>query len=106
MLTVSNFPQLWKDPVRGKLPLGWTISPSACMLIPDIVDYYYSTATDQDRFLGAVSGIGYAYPDSYGKRFREQDRRRVFDEFLDQTRTYMERMDLEEIWKWGSRGMI
>ncbi len=101
VLTVSNFPQLWRDPVRGKLPLGWTISPSACMLIPDIVDYYYSTATDQDRFLGAVSGIGYAYPDSYGKRFREQDRRRVFDEFLDQTRIYMERMDLEEIWIMG-----
>jgi hypothetical protein len=101
VLTISNFPQLWKNPVRGKLPLGWTISPSAYMLIPDIADYYYSTATDQDRFLGAVSGIGYAYPDSYGKRFREPDRRRVFDEFLDQTRTYMERMDLEEIWIMG-----
>ena len=101
VLTTSNFPALWRDPIRGKLPLGWTISPSACMLIPDILDYYYTTATDQDRFLGAVSGIGYAYPDSYGKRFREPDRRRIFDEFLDQTRTYMERMDLEEIWVMG-----
>jgi hypothetical protein len=101
VLTNSNFPQLWQEEVRGRIPLGWTISPSAIMLIPDIVDYYYSTATPKDCFLGAVSGIGYAYPDHYGKRFVEGDRMRVFDEFLDQTRRYMEAMDLREIWIMG-----
>ncbi len=101
VLTIHNFPQLWRSPVRGKLPLGWTISPSAIMLIPAIADYYYATATPNDCFLGAVSGIGYCYPDHYGKRFREPDRQRVFDEFLAQTATYMERMDLRELWIMG-----
>ncbi|MFN4180826.1 MAG: GxGYxYP domain-containing protein, partial [Armatimonadota bacterium] len=54
VLTIYNFPQLWRSPVRGKLPLGWTISPSAIMLIPAIADYYYATATPNDYFLGAV----------------------------------------------------
>lgn len=101
VLTIFNFPQLWKSPVRGKLPLGWTISPSAIMLIPAVADYYYATATPNDYFLGAVSGIGYCYPDHYGKRFREPDRKRVFDEFLDLTADYMQRMDLRELWIMG-----
>lgn len=101
VLTVGNFPQLWKQDVRGQLPVGWTLSPSAHLLIPDVVDYYYSTAKPSDYFLAAVSGVGYTYPDSYGQRFREPDRQRVFDEFLDQTRVYMERSDLKDIWPMG-----
>ena len=101
VLTTYNFPQLWRSPVRGELPLGWTISPSAIMLIPAIADAYYATATPNDCFLGAVSGIGYCYPDHYGKRFREPDRWWVFDEFLRQTANYMERMDLRELWVMG-----
>lgn len=101
VLTIHNFPQLWRSPIRGKLPLGWTISPSAIMLIPAVADYYYATVTPNDYFLGAVSGIGYCYPDHYGKRFREPDRQRVFDEFLAQTANYMSRMDLRELWIMG-----
>src|SRR5579884_568056 len=98
VLTTSNFPQLWQDRQRGHLPLGWTISPSASILIPDIVDYYYRTATPSDCFLGAVSGIGYTYPDSYALRYRASDRTRLFDGFLDQTADYMQRLDLRALW--------
>jgi hypothetical protein len=98
VLTLNNFPQLWKEPVRGSLPLGWTISPSAANLIPGVVDYYYSTATPADDFLGAVSGVGYTYADSYAARFRNPDRQRIFDGFLDQTRVTMARMDLQSLW--------
>ncbi len=101
VLTNFNFPQLWRSPVRGKVPFGWTISPSAIMLIPAIVDYYYETATPNDCFLGAVSGVGYTYPDHYAQRFREPDRQRIFDEFLALTDTYMARMDLRELWVMG-----
>jgi hypothetical protein len=48
-----------------------------------------------------VSGVGYTYPDHYGERFKEPDRARVFDEFLDQTRETMEKMDLKDIWIMG-----
>lgn len=98
VLTTSNFPALWSEKTRGKLPMGWTLSPSASILLPDLVDWYYENATPSDAFLGAVSGVGYTYPDSYGKRFREGVREQVYDAFLADTAHYMERSDLHDIW--------
>lgn len=96
VLTAGNFPQLWQDKLRGQFPIGWTMSPSAHVLIPDIADYYFSGATPNDQFLGAVSGVGYTYPDSYGKRFR--DRAGVYDGFLDQTAENMRACDEKDLW--------
>ncbi|MBC7326937.1 hypothetical protein H5T87_02310 [bacterium] len=99
VLTVGNFPQLWQDKMRGQFPIGWTISPSAHILIPAVVDYYYSTATPNDSFLAAVSGVGYCYPDSYATRYRE--RAKVYDEFLDITAEHMNKMGLDMAWIMG-----
>ncbi len=96
VLMRHNFPQLWRDKRRGRFPIGWTLSPAAAVLIPDVVDYYYSTATPNDGFLAAVSGVGYTYPDLYGKRYRR--RAQVFDGFLDQTAEYMRRCGLRDLW--------
>jgi hypothetical protein len=98
VLTNGNFPQLWKDPARGHVPVGWTMSPAAAVLAPDVVDYYYGAATPEDYFLAAVSGVGYTYPDLYGARYRRGDRQRVYDEFLNQTRQYMDLCGLKGIW--------
>lgn len=98
VLTTVNFPQLWNDPNRGKFPIGWTLSPSASLLMPDVVSYYYSTATPQDAFVAGVSGVGYTYPDLYGQRYREPDRPRVYDGFLDLTAKYMRAADLRSAW--------
>ncbi len=99
VLSAGNFPQLWQDKTRGRFPIGWTMSPSAHILIPDIVDYYFSTATPNDSFLAAVSGIGYCSPDSYGIRYR--DREKVFNEFLDITSENMGMMGLKMAWIMG-----
>ena len=98
VLSFSNFPQIWQSDVRGKMPFGWTVSPAAYMLIPDIADYYYATAKPNDYFVSAVSGIGYTYPDSYAERYKHALRTRIFNGFLDQTRHYMKRMDLHVSW--------
>jgi hypothetical protein len=104
VLSVGNFPQIWKSGVRGTLPLGWTMSPSANMLMPDIAEYYYSTATSNDCFVTAVSGIGYTYPDSYGLRYRQSDRTAIYDGFLEQTSEYMAKMDHTLIWPMNVTG--
>jgi hypothetical protein len=98
VLTNHNFPQLWRQPDRGKIPMGWSVSPAALNLIPDVVDWYYAHATPDDYFLGAVSGVGYTYPDLYGKRYREPIRKEVYDGFLDQTRDTMSLLDLRQLW--------
>jgi hypothetical protein len=99
VLTTHNFPQLWRDPLRGKIPIGWTISPAAGLLIPAVVDYYYETSTPQDHWLTAVSGLGYTYPDQYGIRYR--DREKVYTDFLNLTRLAMVPMDLHAAWIMG-----
>ncbi|MDE2126621.1 MAG: hypothetical protein KGJ62_08530 [Armatimonadetes bacterium] len=98
VLTNNNFPQLWAEKQRGTIPLGWTMSPSAAVLIPDIVDYYTETATPDDAFLAAVSGAGYTYPDFFGDRFRAPYRQRVWNEFLHQTAAEMSLMGERSIW--------
>jgi len=99
VLTISNFPQLWQENLRGRFPIGWTISPAACWLIPAVVDYYYQTSTPQDYWLTAVSGLGYTYPDQYGTRYR--DREKVYTDFLNMTRLAMTPMDLHAAWIMG-----
>ena len=98
VLMTNNFPQLWKESTRGKVPLGWSLSPSASVLIPDIVSYYYDSATPNDEFLSAVSGVGYTYPVLYGDRYSDRDRQKVFDGFLRQTATYMKRSGMTDLW--------
>ena len=97
VVTGNNWPQLWADKTRGEFPLGWTISPAAALLIPGVVDYYYATATSNDTFMAAVSGVGYCYPDSYASRFRASDRARVLDDFLGLTDATMRTMDLRAV---------
>ncbi len=101
VLTIHNFPQLWRDPQRGSLPIGWTISPAARLLIPDVVDYYYTTSSPNDCWLTAVSGLGYTYPDHFGKRYRPEERERVYTDFLHLTNEAMGPMDLHMAWIMG-----
>ncbi len=92
VITSGNWPQMWKSEARGKTPITWTISPSSCVMFPDIMEYYYTTATENDTFGAAVSGVGYTYPALYGERFT--DREPVFEGFLALTDRYMKKMDL------------
>ncbi|MBQ9359040.1 MAG: hypothetical protein IJT95_05810, partial [Abditibacteriota bacterium] len=89
---LANGGWAWDTDARGKVPITWNMSPSASMLIPDVVDHYYTTAADKDTFGAAVSGVGYTYPSLYGKRFKEAEP--VFDGFLALTDKYMKEMDL------------
>ncbi len=51
----------WTKPGRGEIPYTWEISlqkylPSA------LLEYFYTDATKNDYFIGALSGPGYIYP--------------------------------------------
>lgn len=48
--------------LRGKTAVNWTISPSLCEVAPDIMNYYYRTATEKDCFVSGPSGFGYSMP--------------------------------------------
>ena len=56
---------LWKDSVRGSIPIGWTISPSLVQTAPSLAAYYISTASPNDELLAGPSGAGYMYPSQW-----------------------------------------
>jgi hypothetical protein len=57
-----HLPRLWNDPVRGTIPLGWTLSPLLLESAPAIAAYYQETATANDELVAGPSGAGYMYP--------------------------------------------
>jgi hypothetical protein len=86
----------WGDPARGKVNLGWSIGPGAVDLMPDVMAYYYHTATPADGFLCAVSGAGYCWVDEFAMRFGPRAGE-VFDGFLDLSATMMQRADMRVV---------
>ncbi|HEY3265829.1 MAG TPA: GxGYxYP domain-containing protein [Armatimonadota bacterium] len=97
-----SFQNMWASPLRGSIPVGWTISPSAARLIPFITRWFYQRATPADEFIAAVSGVGYMYPDDYAQAYRAQDRRRVYNGFMAETGSTMRAMDMRDIWIMGA----
>jgi hypothetical protein len=55
---------LWWDPGRGKVPLGWTISPALLDLAPQVYQSYCSDAwmSGTDELVMAPNGPGYFLP--------------------------------------------
>lgn len=53
---------LWRDPARGRLPLGWTIAPALLEAAPALAAYYLETASPQDELIAGPSGAAYIFP--------------------------------------------
>jgi hypothetical protein len=60
-------PKHWEDPGRGKIPLLWGINPSLLETYPDLIAYFYETATEADRFASDASCAGYVNPNRVAK---------------------------------------
>ncbi len=90
--------RLWEQKMRGKVPIGWGICPTQLELTPDVVRYFYETATANDLFV-CMDGLGYVYPDHYGTALgRPED---YYGRFLRQTAPYMRRLDQRHLWFLG-----
>ena len=63
VLPVYEFlPKFWADPRRGRLPLTWGINPNLLDTCPDLIAYFYETATPNDLFASDAGGAGYIHP--------------------------------------------
>lgn len=54
--------QMWDDPARGQVPLGWSISVLLRDIAPAMLSYYQETQTPNDLLVAGPSGAGYTYP--------------------------------------------
>jgi len=57
--------RLWEDPVRGTMPIGWTISPALVRIAPSLAAYYINTASANDELIAGPSGAGYMFPSDW-----------------------------------------
>lgn len=84
----------WADPDRGKVPIGWTLSPALVDLAPAVLNYYKSTATSNDELISGPSGMGYAYPNLMSAA--------ALSVYTAQTRTYLQLAGFDIITVWGT----
>ena len=54
--------QMWDDPTRGQVPLGWSVSVLLMDIAPAMLSYYQQTQTENDLLMAGPSGAGYTYP--------------------------------------------
>ena len=52
----------WNQPGRGEIPYAWEVTMNWVWLAPAMMEFFYSQATPNDYFIGALSGPGYMYP--------------------------------------------
>jgi len=83
---------LWQCGERGQIPLGWNVMPGCYDLIPDMLAYYYETASENDYFVACGGGIGYANPYRYANRVSQPEQVRAA--YLAQTAYYLQQLDL------------
>lgn len=58
----ERMPDLWEDPARGSVPLGWAVNPNLADRFAFGLDYLRRTATPNDTFVAGDSGAGYLNP--------------------------------------------
>ena len=62
-------PKHWSDKRRGTIPFLWGLNPNLVETYPDIIEYLYSTASENDYFGSDASAAGYMNPNRVKKEY-------------------------------------
>ncbi|MGO8750797.1 MAG: GxGYxYP domain-containing protein [Thermoguttaceae bacterium] len=62
-------PNHWHNADRGKIPLAWGINPNLLETYPDLIAYFYSTASPADTFTADASAAGYMNPNRIRREY-------------------------------------
>ena len=62
-------PNHWHNAERGKTPLAWGINPNLLETYPDLIAYFYETASPADTFTADASAAGYMNPNRIRKEY-------------------------------------
>ena len=88
------FRNLWTNADRGKVPMGWTVSPAMLDVMPGILNYLYTSGTANDDLISGPSGLGYAYPNSMTQA--------QLDQYVTRSEDYTRRAGLKVITVWNT----
>jgi len=76
----------WNQPGRGEIPYAWEVTMNWYWLAPSMLEYFYSQATNNDYFIGGLSGPGYIYPKAVPPK--------ELPPLIDKARYFMGKLDL------------
>ena len=85
---------LWENPDRGRVPIGWTFSPMLLDAAPQMIEYFFQTATPNDVLLSGPSGAGYATVGDWRSIS-------ALKAYTGRTNDYFERTGINVITTWG-----
>ncbi|HOQ89773.1 MAG TPA: GxGYxYP family putative glycoside hydrolase, partial [Candidatus Hydrogenedentes bacterium] len=57
-----HVPAFFRDPARGRVPIGWAFNPNLADRAPIVFDYVYRHKSALDWFIAGDSGAGYLNP--------------------------------------------
>jgi len=77
----------WTKPGRGEIPYAWEVIMNYSWMAPAMMEYFYTEATPNDYFIGALSGPGYMYPKAVPPK--------LLPSLLDETNRLMKLLDLK-----------
>lgn len=95
----------WNDPWRGRVPVGWPLGPLVADLAPTTLAHFMTTATENDYFLAALSGLCLSDPENYGTAY-PQMRDKLLDEYADLTGAYMRQLGWTQMQPVGAPGIL
>lgn len=89
---------------QGKVPVNWTISPALVDVAPEMMNYYYESATDSECFVCGPSGMGYTMPKNTfgantGTQFRSS---KDFKAYVNMTDRYLQKSGLRVVTIWDN----
>jgi hypothetical protein len=87
--------KLWDNPDRGKVAMGWTLSPAMVDAMPGALNYFWTSATANDCLLSGPSGYGYTYPNLWTNAAQ-------LDQFVTKTEEYNERAGFRVTTVWNT----
>lgn len=87
--------KLWNNPDRGKVPIGWTVSPAMVDAMPGALDFFHRTSSANDNLISGPSGYGYTYPNSWTNAA-------ALDQFAATTERYNKKAGLKVITVWNT----
>lgn len=83
----------WSSPMRGQFPITWTMAPALIDMAPQMLNYFYKTATENDYIVAGPSGFGYTDPAKWSKE--------NFKKYVQVTNTYFSKSAFNFITVWN-----
>jgi hypothetical protein len=88
--------QMWDDPTRGQVPLGWSVSVLLLDIAPAMLSYFQRTQTPNDLLVAGPSGAGYTYPVVWPAS--------ALPKFMQRTGNYMQRTGMRTLFAYNRNG--